>query len=833
MSRLTNRGPIKFMIKQILSILAVAAIPVLADEPVTNRPTFDIPRMDNVVIDGKADDWNEGGFQVNLLSPLTLSFLAPHGHNLPATENHEPRFRLGWDNNGLLVLATIRDDKWIEQDDIGFLWKYDSIEIFLVSEPGAKDFCQWALSPGMTADHKQLRWKFHENRKSEALKKLPADIGAARKPSTDGRAYTLEARLPWSALAIKPREGLVVGLQVKINESDDMEENTITVPWFPHPHTFADSSRTHRIRLADKPTPSQSLIAWLREHWSAQRRFVLVTAPGDMAGKKTTVSRAGKILATGGLEKNKQGYARVYLELPDTPLAGRPEDYTVEVAGAAPVAPVFDRSVDNSGWPNKPDRSPGDEQLPSCFWRMDRHGAPPRIDLISSRGSQKATFGTGNKIISHDGKVHVAWLDSTEKGYFDRIRTLDQETGKWSPTYTLGRANGDHGRPAITIDSRGTLHTVYGVHHNDIPYRRSVRPNDASEWTEELLFGEALSYPTLVCGPDDTLYLTGRYGWQGVRMYTKPHDKDWEDRGLIVTGDVGRVSYAAFHSGLAWSPDHRVLHFSTSSYQSKDENRWGMIQSANYMRSTDYGKTWQRADGTPIKLPATSETMDVLVRQENFNPCPGIRNLGAIVVDSSGNPYVLYSHYNMKPSGQVFLVTADAKGRWKHLPLQAALDKHAPGWVVMDFRGGLTITEDDVIHIALSIVPWDHPAALKEQARWSYRSLIGHSTNALSARFSQQAAKIWTRENPKQSAIAWFESRDRGKTFTPRTILSHDPDTVYTQPSFEVPTGFNRIPAGSSPGIVTFTGISLSGANDEGEEDVVDNNVYFIRGNHE
>jgi len=817
----------------ILAVPASAAMGPGAAASVTNWPTFDIPRMEKVVIDGKAGDWAEGGFQVNLLSSLRLSFLRPHGHNLPATDDHEPRFRLGWNTNGLLFLATVRDDRWIEQDDINMLWQFDGIELFLASEPGAKDFCQWVLSPGMTADHKRRRWKFHENRKSDALKKLPADILAARQPSPDGKAYTLEAQLPWSALAIRPKNGLVVGLQVKVNESDDRAEDTISVPWFPHPHTYADSTRMHRIRLAEKPSPSQSLIAWLREHWSAQRRFVLVTAPGFMSGTQTTVSRADRVLAEGVFRKTKLGYARAYVELPDTPLDGPPAAYTVRAAGAAPVAAVFDRSVDNSGWPDKPDTAPPGEQLPACFWRKDKQGVPPRGDLISSRGAQKATYGTGNKIITHDGKIHVAWLDSTEEDYFDRIRTLDQETGTWSPTYTLGRANGDHGRPAITIDSKGYLHAVYGVHHNDIPYRRTVRPNDASEWTEEILFGNTLSYPTLVCGPDDALYLTGRYGWEGVRMYVKPPGKDWEDRGLIATGDVGRVSYSAFHSGMAWSPDHKVLHFSTSTYQSKDENRWGMIQSANYMRSLDFGKTWQRADGTPITLPATSQTMDVLARQVSFSPCPGIRNVGALVVDSKGNPYVLYSHHSMKPRGKVFLVTADAKGQWKHLPLQAALDKHAPGWVAMAFRGGLTITEDDVIHIAMSIVPWDHPAAVREQARWWHPSLLGYSTNALSARFSYQASLTWCRENPKKSAVAWFESHDLGKTFTAKTVFNHDPDIVYNQPSFEIPTGFNRIQAGSSPAIVYFTGRSMSGADSDGKEEIVDNNVYFIRGNHE
>ena len=69
----------------------------------------------------------------------------------------------------------------------------------------------------------------------------------------------------------------------------------------------------------------------------------------------------------------------------------------------------------------------------------------------------------------------MTWLDSTEGGFFVRIRTLDRETEKWSLVYTLGMANGNHGRPAITIDSKGYLHTVYGVHHNTVPYRLKLR----------------------------------------------------------------------------------------------------------------------------------------------------------------------------------------------------------------------------------------------------------------------------------------------------------------------------------------------------------------------
>ena len=142
--------------------------------------------------------------------------------------------------------------------------------------------------------------------------------------------------------------------------------------------------------------------------------------------------------------------------------------------------------------------------------------------LISSRGCESATAGTGNKIITYQGKTHVAWLDSNENGYFAVVRTLDRKTGTWSQTHTIGKSHDNHGRPAMTIDRQGYLHVVYGLHHNAIPYRRSLRPNDASAWTEPIVFGNKLSYPTLMCGADGALYLTGRYEWSGVRLSVAP-----------------------------------------------------------------------------------------------------------------------------------------------------------------------------------------------------------------------------------------------------------------------------------------------------------------------
>ncbi|HUU60730.1 MAG TPA: sugar-binding protein, partial [Phycisphaerae bacterium] len=190
----------------VVVLCAAAGAGLAAQEP----PVYDIPRLDKVAIDGKADDWGDGGFRVDLLTPVEGA--------LRPVEDHDARIRLGWNDDGLLMLMFVRDDKWVEDPDEGKLWQKDGIEVFLAPQRGATDQCQWAISPGMDPKHGTLRWHLHDFRKDEKLKKLPAKITAARGKTANG--YVVEALLPWAALAIAPKTGREVGFQVWVNDAD-------------------------------------------------------------------------------------------------------------------------------------------------------------------------------------------------------------------------------------------------------------------------------------------------------------------------------------------------------------------------------------------------------------------------------------------------------------------------------------------------------------------------------------------------------------------------------------------------------------------------------------
>ena len=199
--------------------------------------------------------------------------------------------------------------------------------------------------------------------------------------------------------------------------------------------------------------------------------------------------------------------------------------------------------------------------------------------------------------------------------------------------------------------------------------------------------------------------------------------------------------------------------------------------------------------------------MDVLLAGEESDPKPGIRKTGAIVVDSKGNPYVLYYLNTPEKPGQRFLATTDSAGNWRQLPLQAALDRHFPGWAIVDCRAGFTITANDRLCMALSLVPINHP-----KADWTGRR-AGHSNEPA----------YWQNFYPNVKRIRWLESNGGGQTFTTKPLLEDDPEVAQLQQSIEMPTGFNKISAGSYPGLIYHTGVS---SNREGK--LIDNDVFFV-----
>ena len=435
--------------------------------------------------------------------------------------------------------------------------------------------------------------------------------------------------------------------------------------------------------------------------------------------------------------------------------------------------------------------------------------------LISNIGSERATQGNGNKIVTLGDKTHIVWQDSIDEGYFARVRTLHRKTGKWSEVFTLGKGHDNHARPTITADSRGFLHIIIGGHGSGLQYRRSVRVNDASEWTPVEKFGRS-TYPILICGPDDTLYITARHdkGWEGMDFYAKPPGNDWEHRGLLVKKDKRFKYYAAYHNAMAWGPEKKTLHMSVGFFlgdsKRKGENNrdpQGLYQAVGYMRSDDAGKTWAKADGSLIRLPATTDTLSLIdsgerTRDAKDQPKPGIQHIG-IAVDSQNRPYVVYVRHTPKPGG-IEMVTPDKRGVWAKRPLRQAISKFWPGMVA--FNGRVSMTGDDVICLILTLVPLEHP-----KANWN-PGIYGRPAH-------------WAWGEPDIHRLVWLESRDGGRTFITRDLIHHETDRGTMLPTLEQSVGFHSPPDGGLPALLYFEGLSRYRKRGE----LIQNRVFFVQ----
>ena len=127
------------------------------------------------------------------------------------------------------------------------------------------------------------------------------------------------------------------------------------------------------------------------------------------------------------------------------------------------------------------------------------------------------------------------------------------------------------------------------------------------------------------------------------------------------------------------------------------------------MRSCDGGRSWQRADGTAVPLPARPEDMDLLelYRSTSHEPMVIVVGQGCIGLDNFGTPYVFYISH-VREAGEMILASPDAEGIWQKRvidPTVTGFPDHRPKG---DTRGRFVLTADGQMHLILSLYPLDH-----------------------------------------------------------------------------------------------------------------------------
>ncbi len=409
--------------------------------------------------------------------------------------------------------------------------------------------------------------------------------------------------------------------------------------------------------------------------------------------------------------------------------------------------------------------------------------APPVV--LSTVGSGRATaYSEQAKIITVGDRTHVAWLDGEAEGFRVRIRTLDRTTGEWSPATTVGEAMDNHGGPGLTVDSQGYLHIVYYPHHDVFRYRRSLRPNDASAWGPEEQFGEGLSFPTMLCAPDDTLILTARRGFHDAQrvpqehlaveqeLWKKPPGGEWRKVSTLLRSR--EAGYSQFAVGMAWGPDHRTIHLNTRLYEGHPPKTAYPRHTIGYLVSHDAGETWAKADGTPVTLPAMADTVDVVAPDEGPDG-PKFQS-GPLSVDAQGVPHLVYTSIQAGIT-RLFLATPAASGGWTRRELTSSLPAAWHGCAItLNMGGGISFSDSGRVTI-VAVVSKLTPEEARDPAKeW------GHPTT--------EVVRLW--------------SDDGLLTLQSEILQPEDATRAHWLANLERATGHNRVP--DEPGIIYTAG---------------------------
>lgn len=266
--------------------------------------------------EASVDEWPAKAFQVEVLTPR------------PPTQSPNPsRLALAWSAEGLQVWVDVDDSTPDEAATPSTLWMADSIELFVASPAGSKDFIQLIGAPGRVKEFNEPRW-FYANQQKE--KRTFADPVIRVNPRKAG--YRMMITFPWSNLLNPPKEGDRVGVQLYVNNTASGSAKSRLV-WAPSEDN--NDPKTYRtVQLAREASAPEKLAAWMVVEKLSDPVVKVVGTP-DQAGKPVfaKTGAASKWTKLGQLAPAASGLSRTSLSLPAGMNAQAKEKLEVKVDG--------------------------------------------------------------------------------------------------------------------------------------------------------------------------------------------------------------------------------------------------------------------------------------------------------------------------------------------------------------------------------------------------------------------------------------------------------------------------------------------------------------------
>lgn len=296
----------------------------------------------------------------------------------------------------------------------------------------------------------------------------------------------------------------------------------------------------------------------------------------------------------------------------------------------------------------------------SCIVAVSLGGAPEVVDVLDV-----APVWAGHPVsfclLTHPPHQFAAFYDA-EQTMTVAQRRLD--SGEWTFTKLPEQIGWDsHNYITMTVDERDHLHLSGNMHVDPLVYFRTTEPlNAASLERVEHMVGteeDRTTYPKFFRGPKGRLLFTYRDGssGKGNQIYNvyDPETRTW--RRLLDTPLIdGEGQRNAYLNGPMPGPDgfwhlawvwRMTFDCATNHYPC-------------YARSRDL-KHWEKSDGTPLELPVTFDTAEVVDRvPQGGGIINGNVRLG---FGLEGRPIVSYHKYDADGNTQIYNARAE-NGGW-------------------------------------------------------------------------------------------------------------------------------------------------------------------------
>lgn len=270
------------MFKTFCATLLAAAC--FADAAELEPAVFNVPQLDKQKVD--AEPWGEVGFRVDLL-PDELG-------NVQPAADFDSKFRLAWNDEGLLVFLTVRSPSIVEADNLEDIWSKDSFELYMAQRAGAAEYYQVLISPGCDAAHPRTRTYFNPDVKTPIpLAELTVKAVCRKTPA----GFDAEVLLPWSNLKLSPKLGDRAAFQLMVNHPGQVGRGApFHAVWFPASNASRDSNSMNLIQLSKEASPPVGLTA--TAVYESFRDIHFTASAGEFAaGKTVAVAQGGKPLA--------------------------------------------------------------------------------------------------------------------------------------------------------------------------------------------------------------------------------------------------------------------------------------------------------------------------------------------------------------------------------------------------------------------------------------------------------------------------------------------------------------------------------------------------------